>query len=631
MRLRTILAVVVLVGCAKVACAQSEVISVTDWRVHTGDDLSLARPDLDDSAWAETSFPRAAFTDPGAIGWHWYRAGFSIPEELRGQPLSLGMAALDDVYEIYVEGVPVGRFGSFTPTPHGVYQRHMSFPIPRGLLHGTYGHVAIRRWRGPWSLRLLDFVTAGTASFPHPPQIGPADAIEAREQRDLAWGALQVLPTNLTCVLFLFAAAISVVLFSAQMRRAEYFYLALFCIVRGVPHFAGIFTSTSQGIDSRSWGPVLIFFVTSSAHVFSALFLAALCPRVRRILLTGAVVSLVNAVLLALGMAMDAGYERPVLFVNSIWPLVFETAAVWGLLKDREKGSITIGVSLFLSNGIIQWDDIRAFMARTTYFSIGPFHVDYRDAAGVAFIFVVLVVLYLRYRGEQVRQAATEQNVAAARRMQEQLLGAGGVDAPGYAIEAVYRPAQEVGGDFYRTELLEDGSLLVVVGDVSGKGLDAALLVAAVLGGLAIDLERRPAVLLQDLNKAVLGRTGGGFITACCARFYAGGRVAIANAGHISPYIDGREVQLESGFPLGITAQSSYKETEIQTSGRVTFTSDGVVEARNTKGEMLGFERMAALTTKSAAEIADAAQTFGQEDDITVLTVQFAPVEAVHA
>jgi phosphoserine phosphatase RsbU/P len=621
MRLRTILAVVVLMVCAKVTCAQSEVVSVTDWRGHAGDDPSWARPDLDDSAWAETSFPRAAFTDPGAIGWHWYRAGFSIPEELRGQPISIGMAPLDDVYEIYVDGVPIGRFGSFTPTPHGIYQRHMSFPIPRGLLHGTLGHIAVRRWRGPWSVRLLDFVTAGTAGFPHPPQIGPADAIEAREQRDMAWGALQVLPTNLTCVLFLFAAAISVVLFSAQMRRAEYFYLALFCIVRGLPHFAGIFTSTSQGIDSRSWGPVMIFFVTSSANVFSALFLATLCPRVRRILLTGAVVSLVNALLLACGMALDAGYERPVLFVNSIWPLVFETAAVWGLFKDREKGSIMIGVSLFLSNGIIQWDDIRAFMARTTYFPIGPFHVDYRDAAGVAFIFVVLVVLYLRYRGEQVRQAATEQNLAAARRMQEQLLGAGAMEAPGYAIEAVYRPAQEVGGDFYRTVALKDGGLLVVVGDVSGKGLDAAMLVAAVLGGLANETERGPASLLEYLNQAVLGRTGGGFITACCARFYPDGRVVIANAGQISPYLDSRELQLENAFPLGVTAQAAYGETEIQATGKVTFLSDGVVEARNTKGELLGFERMAALTAKPASEIADAAQRWGQEDDITVLTV----------
>jgi len=239
----------------------------------------------------------------------------------------------------------------------------------------------------------------------------------------------------------------------------------------------------------------------------------------------------------------------------------------------------------------------------------------------VAFIFVVLVVLYLRYRGEQVRQAATEQNLAAARRMQQQLLGTGSSETPGFSIEAVYRPAQEVGGDFYRTVSLRDGSLLVIIGDVSGKGLDAAMLVAAVLGGLANEVERNPASLLEYLNHAVTGRTGGGFVTACCARFYPDGRVVIANAGHISPYLDGRELQLENGFPLGVTAQAAYSETEIQVTRTVTFLSDGVVEARNTKGELLGFERMAALTAKPAAEIADAAQRWGQEDDITVLTV----------
>jgi phosphoserine phosphatase RsbU/P len=622
MRLRTMLAVSMLLSSTLAVGAQSEIVSVTDWRVHAGDDLSWARPDLDDSSWAATSFPRMAFSDPSAIGWHWYRASFSVPENLRGQQISLGMAALDDVYKIYVEGVPIGRFGSFTPAPHGIYPRHMVFAIPEGLLHGTVTHIAVRRWRGPWSVDLTDSSAPGTANFHHLPQIGSTDAIVAREQLDLANGAIQMLPTILTCILFLVAAAISVVLFSAQRRRAEYFYLALFCLTRGAPHFAGLFASTSPTIDSRSWGPVLTFFVTSCSHVFSGLFLATLCPRFRRILLTGAAASAVIAALLAYGMAMDSGYERPVIFLKDALPVAFQMVAVWGLLRDRQKGSLTIGVSLFLDSAIWVWAGARVFMRVTPKIVLGPFFLDYRDAAGVAFIFVVLVVLYLRYREEQVRQAATEQNLAAARRMQEQLLGAGVVDAPGYAIEAVYRPAQEVGGDFYRTVPLKGGSLLVVVGDVSGKGLDAAMLVAAVLGGLANETERNPALLLEYLNQAVLGRTGGGFVTACCARFYPDGRVVIANAGHISPYLDGRELHLENGFPLGVTAQAAYSETEIQAAGTMTFLSDGVAEARNTKGELLGFERMAALTAKPAAEIADAAQRWGQEDDITVVTVK---------
>jgi phosphoserine phosphatase RsbU/P len=621
MRMRTMLAVVLLMGCATTAWAQSEIISVTDWRMHAGDNPAWARPELDDSRWAATSFPRMAFSDASAIGWHWYRASFSIPEDLREQQISLGMAALDDVYEVYLEGVPIARFGSFTPVPHGIYPRHMVFAIPKGLLHGTVTHIAVRRWRGPWSVDLTDSSAPGTANFHHLPQIGSTDAIVAREQLDLAKGAIQMLPTILTCILFLVAAAISVVLFSAQRRRAEYFYLALFCLTRGAPHFAGLFASTSPTIDSRSWGPVLTFFVTSCSQVFSGLFLATLCPRFRRILLTGAAASAVIAVLLAYGLAMDSGYERPVIFLKDAVPVAFQMVAVWGLLRDREKGSLTIGVSLFLDSAIWVWAGARVFMRVTPKIVLGPFLLDYRDAAGVAFIFVVLVVLYLRYREEQVRQAATEQNLAAARRMQEQLLGTGSSETPGFSIEAIYRPAQEVGGDFYRTVSLEDGSLLAVVGDVSGKGLDAAMLVATILGSLANEVERNPASLLEYLNHAVTGRTGGGFITVCCARFFPDGRVAIANAGHISPYLAGREVRMGNGLPLGIIPHACYGETEIEAQGAVIFLTDGVVEARNANGELLGFHRMATLTTKAASEIADAAQLWGQEDDITVLSV----------
>jgi hypothetical protein len=622
MRMRKMLAVVLLAGGAMTACAQSEVVSITDWRVHAGDDLSWARPELDDSAWLKTSYPAMVFNDTGATGWHWYRASFSIPEELRGRPISLGVSALDDVYEVYIEGVPIGGLGSFTPAPHGTYPRHLAFQIPMDLLHGTVGHISVRRWRGAWTVRLLDFGAAGTVQFPHPPQIGSTDAVMAREQRDLARGAIQEIPANLTCILFLFAGAICVVLFSVQKLRAEYFFLALFCLARGAPHLVGDFTATSQSIDSRSWGPVLIFFVTSCANVFSNLFLAALCPRYRRILMAGSVVSGFIAVLLGAGMAADAAYELPVIYMMSVVPLAFQMVAVWGLLRDRKKGSLTIGVSLFVSSGIVLWISTKVFMQKQPNLSLGPFLIDYRDAASVAFIFVVLAVLYFRYWDEQVRQAAAEQNLAAARRMQEQLLVAGTGETPGFTVEVVYRPAQEVGGDFYRTVGLIDGSLLAVIGDVSGKGLDAAMLVAAILGCLANEAERNPASLLEYLNHAVTGRTGGGFITVCCARFFPDGRVAIANAGHLAPYADGRELLLENGFPLGMSASATYAETEIKISGTVVFLSDGVVEARDSKGELLGFDRMAALTTKSASEIADLAQRWGQEDDITVLTVK---------
>ena len=112
-------------------------------------------------------------------------------------------------------------------------------------------------------------------------------------------------------------------------------------------------------------------------------------------------------------------------------------------------------------------------------------------------------------------------------------------------------------------------------------------------------------LLLADLNQAVSDRTAGGFITACAARFDPDGRTVFANAGQISPYMDGYEIEVEPGLPLGITSMAQYDETSYATNERtVTLMSDGVVEAHNSKGELLGFERMAPLTSKPAADIA---------------------------
>ena len=139
----------------------------------------------------------------------------------------------------------------------------------------------------------------------------------------------------------------------------------------------------------------------------------------------------------------------------------------------------------------------------------------------------------------------------AAREVQELFLGAA-IATPGFAVDTVYRPAQEVGGDFYQIWPAEDGSLLVVVGDVSGKGLKAAMQVAAVIGALRNERHRSPASLLNYLNRSLTGHTGGGFVTCLVARLSPAGTVSLANAGHLEPYLGGEEVALESGLPLGI-------------------------------------------------------------------------------
>ena len=104
------------------------------------------------------------------------------------------------------------------------------------------------------------------------------------------------------------------------------------------------------------------------------------------------------------------------------------------------------------------------------------------------------------------------------------------------------------------------------------------------------------------------------------------GRLTAANAGHIAPYVNGRELTLANGLPLGLSEHEKYSESvfTLAAGEQLTLMTDGVVEARAASGELLGFERVKALTTQSAEAIMRAAESFGQDDDITVMTLRLA-------
>jgi sigma-B regulation protein RsbU (phosphoserine phosphatase) len=160
--------------------------------------------------------------------------------------------------------------------------------------------------------------------------------------------------------------------------------------------------------------------------------------------------------------------------------------------------------------------------------------------------------------------------------------------------------------------------------------MKAALLVSVIVGALQNRNSDAPAGLLGELNAVLLSRSEGGFTTCCCALFAQDGTLTLANAGHLAPYRNGQEVETRPGLPLGVTRDASWEETriELQPSDRVVWISDGVLEARNGKRDLLGFERARELATRSASEIARAAQQFGQDDDITVVSITRQPVAA---
>jgi serine phosphatase RsbU (regulator of sigma subunit) len=196
------------------------------------------------------------------------------------------------------------------------------------------------------------------------------------------------------------------------------------------------------------------------------------------------------------------------------------------------------------------------------------------------------------------------------------------VNIPGFRIESAYTPARHVGGDFFRVLPAENGSVLIVVGDVSGKGLKAAMTVSAVMGALHGCSTCRPAEVLTHLNRVLYGRVSG-FVTCCAAFIAADGATTLANAGNPAPYCNGEELPVEACLPLGLLTECSYGETSFQLApgDQLTFVSDGVLEATNPQGELYGFDRTRTVSTQSASQIANAAKRFGQEDDITVLTL----------
>ena len=245
---------------------------------------------------------------------------------------------------------------------------------------------------------------------------------------------------------------------------------------------------------------------------------------------------------------------------------------------------------------------------------------------GYTGFFFVSVREARRYVTTRTEKALLESEMAAARQVQQVILPDPHRVIPGFVVESAYRPAREVGGDFFQVVPVGTSGLLFVIGDVSGKGLPAAMMVSLVIGSIRATAEgtHDPVVLLTRLHSQIAGRSPEGFVTALAAFIAEDGTVTFANAGHLSPYLDGREVALPGALPLGVGGGGQFEVTrmELRAGSRLTFVSDGVVDAQKPNGELLGFERAQGMSKDSAAAIADAAVAWGQTDDITVVTIE---------
>ena len=624
---RILTAVLRLCAVAAPLLAQEDVVRVEQWRVHEGDDPRWSAPAFDDSRWQPSSWPRRHTTAQAFFaGTRWYRATAFLPLRLAGQPLALAMAPLDEVYDVFVNGVRIGTVGEWKPMPAGRFPLFTSFPIPESALEGPRVHLAIRRWTGGSRTNFAVFAASGILQEPHPPEIGPARLIRTQQELRRVSNPVTYSANPLVSLGIAVVGLLSLAMFFSQRASRSNLWLGVALLAEGLGPLLGSAVSLSS-LPLRSPPAAALLGLQFLSPALWSRFLAEICPRLRTPLLAIAMVQIGIAFAAALGYA--AQFSATWALTNRwayIGMLAAGVTAISLLLeRRRDASSLVLAAALTLPPAAQFWfTELSLWLGladQARYLNLQGLIIDPRNVARLIFGVTAATVLYLRHQKEQQRQAGIDRELAAARIVQESLLASRIVATPGFAVDAAYLPASEVGGDFYQELAGPDGSLLVLVGDVSGKGLRAALLVGHISGALSNERSRRPAEVLANLNQSLVGRVSGGFVTCCCARFHPDGTVTIASAGHPAPYADGRELEVATGLPLGIAPGVTYDESTA-TGHHFTFISDGVVEAENAQRELFGFDRTRAISTRSAQEIADAAKARGQNDDITVVTVR---------
>lgn len=242
---------------------------------------------------------------------------------------------------------------------------------------------------------------------------------------------------------------------------------------------------------------------------------------------------------------------------------------------------------------------------------------------------------------EARRRERMEQELRVARLIQQTLLPKDVPHLPGWQLTTYYQPAREVGGDFYDFLTFPNGRVGIVVGDVTDKGVPAALVMAttrSILRGAAERLET-PGAVLERVNELLQPDIPPNMFVTC---FFAlldpeTGILDYANAGHDVPYLRTDDGVLElraTGMPLGLLPGMDYEEKQVQLKGgeTVLFHSDGLVEAHNPEREMFGFPRLRDLVGQDCSDtgltqfLLSELHTFAgegweQEDDVTLVTL----------
>jgi sigma-B regulation protein RsbU (phosphoserine phosphatase) len=603
------------------------------WRVQAGDDPAFARPDFDDSHW--TLFdPHISITTlyPQQPPILWFRLHVTV--DPKQSDLALNESNISRAFEIYVNGDLLIRSCQVAPFVSCTSSAPLLARIPEragasgSIVLALRVHIAKGEWHGQFPGYYASNLFIGWYET-----LYRENWLNTIGEHSIDW---------LDSILRIALGLVALVLFAAQRRQSEYLWITavgamtlaelpvpVISSFHNIPVFWPILATLIRSVSPYIWGSLYFAFVHQRiGWRWRAFFLGAG--------LLNALSGLEDQGFVVLPIIFQFFSNLPfIILLSVIVPIVL---IIHWRRGNREAGIILVPVLLFSLYiyaevaflVLYQSPASRAVALRglnlIDRYPAGPFAVSLDHISGILSTLSLAIIMLLRSTRMSIRQAQLENEMAAAQQVQQLLLPEKTDTVPGYRVDSIYQPAQEVGGDFFQILCIGDGGLLVVVGDVAGKGLPAAMLVSVLVGAIrgVAEFTVNPAAMLANLNERLVGRAGGGFTTALVARIAADGHVHIANAGHLSPYLNGNEVELPGALPLGVASGAFYPTTEFRMASgdRLTFYSDGVVEAQSVRGELFGFERARAISTEPAVAIVEAAKKFGQQDDITVVTIE---------
>lgn len=613
------------------------------WRFHLGDDTRWAAQDFDDAAWEQLTVDRpwGIQGHPNRAGFGWYRqdvafqSGTAMPGDLW-----ILLPAIEDAYEIYWNGSLVGQVGAFPP--HAIWYLNLQ---PRVFELGlpTSGVLAVRVWKAPFSS--LDSGRQG--GFYAQPLIGSKKAIQsALTGLDYEWLRSHQLVYALNS-LYGLVALLSLI--GWLRNRRQWPILWMFCFAACKALFPIFFSSRLPLPETLTYGVSGIFYCLSDVALWYLLIWLLDLRDNNRLVHTACLLAALDLGQAVLDMvtlnAFARGNPAPAQVADAVFTAIMVLVDVFPFLiigvavarrKHLDPVRWIVAALAFITQMLFVCGIAFAQGSRFTHWTIAetinsPLFTAWGNPVNAAtlsslFLLTAMVIAVYRHSAESSRRRSVlEQEFQHARTVQQILIPEAIPPVPGFTINSVFKPAGEVGGDFFQVLPIEGDGVLVIIGDVSGKGMSAAMTVSLLVGTVSTlaHYTQSPAEILSAMNQRMISRSRGGFTTCLVMKADADGSVTLASAGHIAPYLSGMEVPVEGSLPLGLSADTAYAESTfiLAENTQLTLITDGVVEARDRNGELFGFERTSAISVQTAGSIAHAAQQFGQEDDITVLTV----------